>query len=135
MGADSWPWDISNCQIGAPWPTEIQEKCADDPSAQCETYCQLDRFLEFFDQIGRDVMFIVIGPGAELSQDDEGAWQLDVECNEQNSNTPMLEFYLWATKLTGGLYAPINVRNTDNECVDANFSEVLGEVGRLVSSL
>ncbi len=130
-----WPWDIGDCVIDEPWPLDKQEQCEANPAVLCEIECQIDKFLQFYERLDRRVVFAVIGPGAHFEIDDAGNRTLEVECNDQNSTIPMMEFYLWAAELTNGLYAPINVRNDAGECVDANFDEVLSDLGRLISNL
>ncbi len=135
MGANSWPWDITDCTIEDPWPAEVQDACEGAPDVICTNFCKIDIFLDFFQTIDRRVVFAVIGPGAELKTDQQGNITTEAICNDQNSSIAMLEFYLWGSELTGGLYAPINVRDENDVCVDANFDETLGDLGRLVSNL
>lgn len=135
LGTNEWPWDISDCDIGEPWPGDVQEFCDGSPDALCPNYCRIDKFMDFFDTIDRRVVFAIVGPGAELITDQQGNTVMEVICNDQNSSTEMLEFYLWSAALTNGLYAPINIRDDDNICVDANFDETLADLGRLVSNL
>ncbi len=138
LGATDWPWDIDDCDLsrsGSPWPTDLQDVCEGNPAVLCENYCKLDRFLQFFEALDRRVVYAVIGPGAELVTDQQGNRGVEIFCNDQNSTTAMIEFYLWAAELTYGMYQPINVRDDNFECVDANFDEALDELGRLVSNL
>ena len=137
MGTDTWPWPIDDCVIDDPWPLEVQDACQDAPTVSCENYCKIDFFLDFFAALDRRVVFAIIGPGAELKTDQLGNITTDVFCNDQNSSVAMLEFYLWASELTGGLYAPVDVLadGNEHECTDADFADVLADLGKLVSNL
>jgi len=137
MGAAEWPWDISDCEIDAPWPLEVQEACAGNPQVLCENFCKLDVYLDFFEALDRRVVFAIIGPGAELKVDQQGNITTEAPCNDQNSSVQMMEFYLWAAELTGGLYAPIDVLvdGSEHECTDADFNQTLSDLGQLVMNL
>jgi hypothetical protein len=135
MGTNAWPWDVSDCEIGEPWPVDVQEQCEDRPDVLCVEECKIDKFIKFFNGLDRRVVFAVIGPEAYIQTDQSGHTSIEVWCNDQNSTQAMIESYVWAAELTGGLYAPINVRNDDGVCEDANFDEVLADLGRLVSNL
>ncbi len=93
--------------------------CLSDPEAE-ECDCELQHYLNFFDTLDRKTVFAVIGP--------------QEECNEQNSSLCMISFYQSASEVTGGLFSPIDVREADT-CSDANFSEVLGNIGSLIGNL
>ena len=137
MGAAEWPWSIEECEIGTPWPLEIQDACSGNPQVLCENFCKLDVFLEFFAAMDRRVVFAIIGPGAELKVDQQGNITTEAPCNAQNSSVQMMEFYLWAAELTGGLYAPIDVLvdGSEHECTDADFNQTLSDLGQLVMNL
>lgn len=94
--------------------------CYDDGVTE-ECDCDLRFYLDFFESLDRKVVFAGIGPSQE--------------CNEQNSGLCMIDFYSSAAEQTGGLFAPINVRNDADVCEDANFSEVLGDIGSLIGNL
>ncbi len=139
MGSNAWPWSIQGCDLSrpdSPWPTEIQDLCVANPASLCPTYCKLDLFLQFFDALDQRVVISVIGPGAALTPDGPNAGLVDVFCNDQNSTVTMVEFYLWAAYLTGGIYAPMNEWNDTLECLeDADYDDVMGELGQLLVSL
>jgi len=128
MGSNAWPWDISDCQIGPPWPVEVQDLCAADPSVTCGNFCKIDRFVEFFGALNRRVVFAVVGPGASLDTTNLTA---EVTCNDQNSSVTMLEFYLWAAELTGGAYIQID-EHDGAECVDADFEAAMRQIAQLL---
>ena len=133
MGATEWPWDVSDCAIGEPWPQGIQQQCAGNPEALCLNYCKLDRFLRFFGTLDRPVVISVIGPGAQLVSDGDTYWT-EVDCNDQNSSLAMIEFYLWAAELTGGVYAKIV--EWDGECSeDPDFGPVMADIAQLMVDL
>ncbi len=137
MGDQAWPWDVSGCDLsraGSPWPSEIQATCAANPAALCSNYCKLDLFLQFFDTLEQRVVISVLGPGATLTPDGPSAGLVDVFCNDQNSMVTMIEFYLWAAHLTGGIYAPL--RTEDGDCLeDAEMDGVMQDLGDLLVSL
>jgi len=137
MGANEWPWSIEDCEIDAPWPVEIQEACSGNPQVLCENFCKLDVYLDFFAALDRRVVFAIIGPGAELKVDQQGNITTEAPCNDQNSSVQMMEFYLWAAELTGGLYSPIDVLvdGSEHECTDADFNQTLSDLGQLVMNL
>ena len=134
MGDAAWPWDIAGCSIGDPWPPSIQQSCANNPEVICADHCKLDKFLDFFDTLGRDVVISVIGPDAELVEDANGNFVLQVACNDQNVGADMISFYLWAARLTGGVYAPLNVHD-EGGCSESGMDDALDQLSSLFYEL
>ena len=133
MGVQAWPWDLTGCSIGDPWPPEIQQSCSSNPEVICQSECQLQLFLDFFASLDRPVVFAVLGVGAELVHDGDN-WMMEVSCNEQNSSVPMIEFYLWAVELSNGVYEPLDVR-PDKVCEDADLAAAMANVAQLALGL
>jgi len=124
-----WPWDLGGCELTDPWPASVQAACEAAPDVVCENYCKIDLFLDLFDDLGRDTVFAVLGPGAELDPD---LMQVEVYCNDQNSAIGMMEFYLWPAEVTGGLYVPIDNRDDEQECVDSAFEQAMQDIADLL---
>ncbi len=130
MGIWDTGWDLSGCTIGDPWPISIQQSCASQPDLICADFCKLDRFLDFFDELDRRVVISVIGPDAELVEDDDGNFMVQVACNPQNVGIEMMAFYLWAAKLTGGVYAPATIYDEDG-CNEPGIPQALDSISDL----
>ena len=132
MGDEGWPWAIGDCVLADPWPDSVQANCVDLPAVLCENFCKIEHFLGLFDDLSRDVVFAVLGPGAELTTDQLGNDTTEAFCNHQNSSIGMLEFYLWATEVTGGSYIPIDVLDGAYDCVDGDFEQAMRTLADLL---
>ena len=131
LGEGSWPWDLSNCSLGDPWPTSVQDRCASDPATLCPNYCKIDRFVEFFDSLERDVVVATIAPCAELAHDGFG-YYVDFCCPDQNPTDPAMEFYLWAPELTEGTYSPIDIYEDGLPCAEDAVAPAMAGLAQLV---
>jgi hypothetical protein len=133
LGNGSWPWDLSGCALADPWPQSIQDRCAPDPAGLCANYCKIDRFLEFFDSLGRDVVVATISVCADLSLDDEwGAYLVDTCCNDQNPSDEDIEFYLLSPEFTGGAYYPIDLYEDGTPCAEDSVGPAMVDLAQLV---
>ena len=129
LGSYEWPWETHECVIGDPWPADIQQTCGDNPDVSCLNLCKIDKFLAFFETLERRVVVSAIGPGASLEQDGQGHYTIHTPCNEQNSSTAELEFYLWSVALTGGRYEPLHVYDANSQqCVGADLRQPMADL-------
>ncbi len=136
MGQGNWPWDLSPCDLGDPWPTFVQADCGPSPDVVCPVYCKLDLFLEFFASLDRQVVVSVFGPGAELLIDaNAGTATIDVQCNSQNSTSSMIGFYVWAAHHTGGDYVKIDDQVEGGLCEPPDLEAAMADLASLVIGL
>ncbi len=133
LGSGSWPWDLSGCALTDPWPQSVQDRCAPDPAGLCANYCKLDRFLEFFESLGRDVVVATISVCAELElYDDQGMYVTDFCCQGQYPNYQEMEFYLLGPEFTGGEYHPIDLYEDGVPCAEDSVGPAMIDLAQLV---
>ena len=137
--------DMSYQSPGFPpdqWTSDcVVEHAAEPTFGECD--CRLDWYLDFFEAVGRPVVFATVGPTYQKS-DDAVAWcdgtevSFDGPCNPFTAPLCAVDFYQQAACLSGGVYHPIQVTTTDNDsstCELANFQDALGNIGALISNL
>ncbi len=130
-------------------PDSWLQRCIDD-NAQNPNFgpcnCRTEWFLDFFDGMGRQVVFFTITPSYQLKGEpiawcDGGTLDIPGPCNEFGSNTCSLDFYQQAACESLGSYIPIeeNVGGTSQDdppdCRELNFEEALGNIGAKISNL
>jgi|GEM_PF-1381548 len=130
-------------------PAEVLEACIDrnagDPTFG-ECGCRNEFFLDFFDGMGRQVVFFTISPSYQLKGDpiawcDGGELDIPGPCNGFGSSTCSLDFYQQAACESGGSYVPLQenvggvTQDDPPECRDLNFEEALGNIGAKISNL
>jgi len=130
-------------------PESFMTRCIDD-NAQNPNFgpcnCRTEWFLDFFDGMGRQVVFFTITPSYQLKGDpiawcDGGELDIPGPCNEFGSGTCSLDFYQQAACESLGSYIPIseNVGGVSQDeppdCRDLNFEEALSNIGAKISNL
>ena len=144
QGLGHWPWSAwiqDECVLGEPWPTSIQEDCEGVAGTSCTVECEIQFMMDFFGALDRRVVFAVMGADARMDVSPQGVYSTEVICNGGTQSLPPFEYYLWATELTNGLYAPIEVPTVgddSNTCAPVDkkaFAASLSDLGRLVSNL
>ena len=84
-------------------------------------------YLEAFEEFERPVRFVVIGP----NYDDESN---NITCNSGGAVTWAAERLVTMVAETGGFYAPL-ATEVNGECEDADFSDILSQLGELLNNL
>jgi hypothetical protein len=106
--------DASSVLPGSPPPLELEgcvQEHSDDPAfGQCE--CRLDWWHRFFQGIGREVVFVTVGPTYQLSTDevalcDGSATSVAGPCNPFGSAVCPIDFYQRVACLTDGRFFPV----------------------------
>jgi len=130
-------------------PDSWLQRCIDD-NAQNPNFgpcnCRTEWFLDFFDGMGRQVVFFTITPSYQLKGEpiawcDGGTLDVPGPCNEFGSNTCSLDFYQQAACESLGSYVPLaeNVGGVTAEdppdCRDIDFEAALGNIGAKISNL
>ncbi len=130
-------------------PESYMTRCIDD-NAQNPDFgpcnCRTQWFLDFFDGVGRQVVFFTITPsyqlkGSPIAWCDGGELDIPGPCNEFGSGTCSLDFYQQAACESLGSYIPIaeNVGGVTQEeppdCRDLNFETALTDIGSKISNL
>jgi len=131
-------------------PPELWLKqCVDDNAGNPgfgECSCKTQWYLDFFDGMGRPVVFATISPSYQLKGEplawcDGGTIDVPGPCNEFGSSTCSLDLYQQAACESLGLYVPIaeNVGGVTQEdppdCRDVNFQDALTNIGALIAGL
>ena len=130
-------------------PEAWLSQCVDDNAGNPgfgECSCKVQWFNDFFDGMGRPVVFASISPSYQLKGEpqawcDGGTIDIPGPCNEFGSSTCSLDMYQQAACESLGLYVPIS-QNTGGvtqedppNCEEVNFQDALTNIGALISGL
>jgi hypothetical protein len=133
------------------WVVDCQQEhidAGDTLFGECD--CRLSWFLDFFESVGRPVVFATIAPSYQEWGDpvvlcDGSQVEYPGPCNAFGANVCAIDFYQQSACLTQGLYTPIEVRNEpptvdgqpnpDSTCGLADFEAALGSIGAMISNL